>query len=230
MKTAARVLREDYSADGNAWAYLPFDQAHQRAYRWGEDGIAGLSDRYGFLNVATALWNGRDDRLKERYFGLTGPQGNHGEDVKEYWWHLDATPTHSFAEHLYRYPQAAYPYEELVRRSAERGYGDPELELSELGLLEENRFFDVVTRHVKASPFDVLVEIEVTNHGPDPAPLVVAPHVWFRNTWAWGRDTRQPEIRKTVVGPGVSGAVGEMLKPPVIMRPTPPSARRRVRA
>ena len=201
------TVREDYSRDGTAWDYLPHDHARSRAYRWGEDGIAGLSDRYGFLNVATALWNGRDDRLKERYFGLTGPQGNHGEDVKEYWWHLDATPTHSFAEHLYRYPQAAYPYEELVRRSAERGYGDPELELSELGLLEENRFFDVVTRHVKASPFDVLVEIEVTNHGPDPAPLVVAPQVWFRNTWAWGRDTRQPEIRKTVVGPGVSGAV-----------------------
>lgn len=201
------TVREDYSAHGDAWEFFPFEHAHTRAYRWGEDGIAGLSDRYGFLNVATALWNGRDDRLKERYFGLTGPQGNHGEDVKEYWWHLDATPTHSFAEHLYRYPQAAYPYEELVRRSAERGYGDPELELSELGLLEENRFFDVVTRHVKASPFDVLVEIEVTNHGPDPAPLVVAPQVWFRNTWAWGRDTRQPEIRKTVVGPGVSGAV-----------------------
>ena len=115
------TVREDYSAHGDAWEFFPFEHAHTRAYRWGEDGIAGLSDRYGFLNVATALWNGRDDRLKERYFGLTGPQGNHGEDVKEYWWHLDATPTHSFAEHLYRYPQAAYPYEELVRRSAERG-------------------------------------------------------------------------------------------------------------
>ena len=123
------TVREDYSPDGEAWDHFPFDQAHTRAYRWGEDGIAGLTDRYGFLTLATAMWNGHDDRLKERLFGLSGPQGNHGEDAKEYWWHLDATPTHSFGEYLYRYPQAAFPYADLVARNAERGHGDDELSL-----------------------------------------------------------------------------------------------------
>lgn len=199
------TVREDYSADGDAWASFPFDDAHTRTYRWGEDGIGGLTDRYGFLNVAVALWNRQDDRLKERLFGLAGPQGNHGEDAKEYWWHLDATPTHSFAEYLYRYPQAAYPYEELVRVNAERGYDADEYELSDTGVLEGDRFFDVVTRHVKASPTDVYLEYTATNHGPDPAPLDLVPQVWFRNTWMWGRDDRRPSL--TVVDGGEGGAV-----------------------
>lgn len=191
------TVREDYSPDGNAWGFFPFDHAHTRAYRWGEDGIAGLTDRYGFLNVATAMWNGRDDRLKERLFGLAGPEGNHGEDAKEYWWHLDATPTHSFGEYLYRYPQAAYPYAELVARNAERGHGDDEFELSDTKILDGDRFFDVVTRHAKASETDVVIEIEATNHGPDPAPLDLLPQVWFRNTWSWGWDERRPSITAT---------------------------------
>ncbi|WP_427383248.1 MGH1-like glycoside hydrolase domain-containing protein [Janibacter sp. G56] len=188
------TVREDYSPDGEAWDFFPFDHAHTRAYRWGEDGIAGLTDRYGFLNVGLAVWNGQDDRLKERLFGLSGPEGNHGEDAKEYWWHLDATPTHSFAEYLYRYPQAAFPYEQLVAENAARGFGDPEFELTDTGVLAEDRFFDVVVRHAKATPTDIVIEIEATNHGPEAAPLHLAPHVWFRNTWSWGRDERYPHI------------------------------------
>jgi hypothetical protein len=189
------TVREDYSADGNAWDFFPFDHAHARAYRWGEDGIAGLCDRYGFLNIGLSLWNGRDDRLKERLFGLTNGQGNHGEDAKEYWWHLDATPTHSWARHLYRYPQAAYPYAELVARNAEARLDDPEVELADLGVLDDDRFFDVVTTHAKAAPDDLCILIEATNHGPDPAPLDIVPQVWFRNTWSWGRDPRVPTLR-----------------------------------
>ncbi len=188
------TVREDYSADGDAWASFPFDHAHRRAYRWGEDGIAGLCDRYGFLNLALALWNGRDDRLKERLFGLTNGQGNHGEDAKEFWWHLDATPTHCYAEYLYRYPQAAYPYEQLVTEGGRRGKDEPEYELTDTGVLAEDRFFDVTVVHAKFAPDDVVVELRVVNHGPDAAPLDVVPQWWFRNTWAWGRDDRTPSI------------------------------------
>ena len=189
------TVREDYSESGDAWGYFPFDHAHQRAYRWGEDGLAGLSDRFGFLNLSVALWNGRDDRLKERLFGLTNPQGNHGEDVKEYWWPLDATPTHSYASWLYRYPQAAFPYAELVEGNARLGLADRELELADTGVLADDRFFDVVVTHAKASPEDVCMTITATNHGPDPAPLHLVPQLWFRNTWAWGRDDRVPSLR-----------------------------------
>ena len=188
------TVREDYSADGDAWADFPFHQAHRRAYRWGEDGIAGLCDRFGFLNLAVAMWNGHDDRLKERLFGLTNPEGNHGEDVKEYWWHLDATPTHSFGQYLYRYPQAAFPYDQLVAENAERSRTQNEFELSDTGILAEDRFFDVVVTHAKAAPTDIVVSVTATNHGPDSAPLHLVPQLWFRNTWAWGRDDRQPRI------------------------------------
>jgi len=190
------TVREDYSPDGDAWDAFPFDHAHRRAYRWGEDGIAGLCDRYGFLNLAVALWNGHDDRLKERFFGLGNPEGNHGEDVKEYWWHLDATPTHSFAQLVYRYPQAAYPYDDLRRNGslAARPRTEGEYELSDTGVLDDARFFDVVVTHAKATPTDVVVTITATNHGPDPAPLHLVPQLWFRNTWAWGRDPRMPSI------------------------------------
>ncbi|WP_422934046.1 MGH1-like glycoside hydrolase domain-containing protein [Sinomonas sp. P47F7] len=190
------TVREDYSEEGDAWDFFPFDHAHRRAYRWGEDGIAGLCDRFGFLNLGVALWNGRDDRLKERYFGLTNGQGNHGEDAKEHWWHLDATPTHSWAKTLYRYPQAAYPYEDLVRTAANLSRAAPEYELVDTGILKEDRFFDVETVHAKASPDDVCVTITATNHGPDPAPLDLVAQLWFRNTWAWGRDERVPQLRR----------------------------------
>jgi hypothetical protein len=191
------TVREDYSADGDAWASFPFDHAHRRAYRWGEDGIGGLCDRYGFLNLAVALWNGQDDRLKERLFGVTNPEGNHGEDVKEYWWHLDATPTHSYGQMVYRYPQAAFPYEQLRREAspAARSREQGEYELTDTGVLAEDRFFDVVVTHAKATPTDIVVTIAATNHGPDPAPLHIVPQLWFRNTWAWGRDTRTPSLR-----------------------------------
>ena len=173
------TVREDYSPDGDAWDYFPFEHAHRRAYRWGEDGIAGLCDRYGFLNLALALWNGHDDRLKERLFGVTNPQGNHGEDAKEYWWHLDATPTHSYAEYLYRYLQAAYPSTDLVAENGRRGKDDPEYELSDTGVLAEERFFDVTVVHAKDAFDDLVVEVRVINHGPEAAPLDVVPQLWF---------------------------------------------------
>ncbi|MFC6421991.1 MGH1-like glycoside hydrolase domain-containing protein [Ornithinimicrobium tianjinense] len=200
------TVREDYSADGDAWAYLPFEQSHLRAYRWGEDGLAGLCDVEGFLNLGLVLWNGRDDRLKERYFGLTNPQGNHGEDVKEYWWAVEGTPTHSYARWLYRYPQAAFPYEELVRVNGERGVHDEEYELADTGVLDEDRFFDVEVVHAKGRPSDVCVEITATNHGPEAAPLHLLPHLWFRNTWSWGLDDRRPLLRQ-VGAPGEQVAV-----------------------
>ena len=189
------TVREDYSDDGDAWAHFPFDQAHARAYRWGEDGIAGLTDRYGFLNLAVAAWNHRDDRLKERLFGLTNGQGNHGEDAKEHWWALDATPTHSWAQHLYRYPQAAFPYTALLDENARRGPDVEEFQLADTGVLDGDRFFDIVTTHAKVAPDDVCMVIEATNHGPDAAPLDLVPQLWFRNTWSWGRDDRRPSLR-----------------------------------
>ncbi|WP_203567981.1 MGH1-like glycoside hydrolase domain-containing protein [Aestuariimicrobium ganziense] len=188
------TVREDYSPDGNAWEAFPFDQSHQRVYRWGEDGLAGLCDRFGFANLAIALWNGNDDRLKERPFGLTNPQGNHGEDVKEYYWALDGTPTHSWAQWLYRYPQAAYPYADLIETNAKRGQLEREYELSDTGVLDDNRFFDVTVTHAKVTPHDICMVVEATNHGPDPAPLHLVPQYWFRNTWIWGRDDRTPTM------------------------------------
>ncbi len=200
------TVREDYSADGDAWAFFPFDHAHLRTYRWGEDGLAGLSDRYGFLNLGLALWNGRDDRLKERLFGLANAEGNHGEDAKEYWWHLDATPTHSWARMLYRYPQTAYPYAALRAENARRDRSQPEYELADTGVLDDDRFFDVVVTHAKAAPDDICVTFEATNHGPDSAPLDLLPQLWFRNTWRWGRDDRVPSLRR--VAPPETEAAG----------------------
>ncbi|MFC6706087.1 MGH1-like glycoside hydrolase domain-containing protein [Flexivirga alba] len=191
------TVREDYSADGNAWDYLPFDQAHRRAYRWGEDGMAAVCDRFGFLNLGIALWNGKDDRLKERFFGLTNAQGNHGEDVKEVWWPTDATPTHSYASWLYRYPQAAFPYDELVAANAARTRNDPEFELTDTGVLADDRFFDVAVTYAKASPTDLLMQVDVTNHGPETSDLQLIPQAWFRNTWAYGRDDRTPSMTLT---------------------------------
>jgi hypothetical protein len=190
------TVREDYSADGDAWSYFPFEQSHARAYRWGEDGLGGICDRFGFLNFAIAMWNGHDPILKERAFGLTNSQGNHGEDVKEYWWQLDSTPTHSWMQWLYRYPQAEYPYQQLRDENAGRGKDQPEYELGDTGVLAENRFFDVRLSYAKAAPDDICIVIEATNHGPDAAPLHLLPHVWFRNTWVWGRDDRKPTLRR----------------------------------
>jgi hypothetical protein len=199
------TVREDYSANGDAWSYLPFEQAHQRAYRWGEDGLGGICDRYGFLNFSVALWNGRDPILKERLYGLTNGQGNHGEDVKEHWWALDSTPTHSWMQWLYRYPQAPFPYEQLRAENARRDRTQREYELADTGVLDGNRFFDVTVTYAKAGPEDVLITIQATNHGPDPADLHLLPQVWFRNTWSWGRDLRRPSVHRLDVAAG--GAV-----------------------
>jgi hypothetical protein len=195
------TVREDYSADGTAWDYFPHEHARSRAYRWGEDGITGFSDDQQRLCFALALWNGRDEILKERLFGLTGNQGNHGEDVKEYYYYLDATPTASYMKMLYKYPQAAFPYGDLVQTNRGRGRDAPEYELIDTGVFAEDRYFDVVVEYAKAGPDDILVRIGATNHGPDAAELHLLPHLWFRNTWAWdGTQTARPLLRRADAG------------------------------
>jgi Glycosyl hydrolase family 63 C-terminal domain len=189
------TVREDYSADGDAWTYLPHDHARSRAYRWGEDGLLGICDDRGRLGFALALWNEQDPILKERLFGLTGLEGNHGEDVKEVYHYLDATPTASYLRAVYLYPQRAFPYDDLVAENARRGRADPEYELTDTGVFDEDRYFDVEVEYAKATAEDIVIRIAVTNRGPEPAPLHLIPTFWFRNTWAWGRDGRRPEIR-----------------------------------
>jgi len=181
------TVREDYSKDGSAWSYFPHEDARSRVYRWGEDGLLGICDRQIRLCFAVALWNGQDPFLKERLYGLTGPQGNHGEDVKELYHYLDSTPTHSFMRALYRYPQAAFPYEDLVEENARRDKTQPEYELVDTGVFDEDRYFDITAEYAKASPNDILIRIRVANRGPDPASIHVLPTLWCRNTWAWGR-------------------------------------------
>jgi hypothetical protein len=189
------TVREDYSPGGNAWEYFPHDHARSRAYRWGEDGIAGFGDEWLHWCLSVALWNGQDPILKERLFGLTNDQGNHGEDVKELYFYLDGTPTHSYMRMLYKYPQAAFPYDALVRENARRGQDDPEYEITDTGVFAENRYFDVVTEYAKASPDDILMRITATNRGPDPAPLHVLPHLVARNTWSWSDNPHRPQLR-----------------------------------
>ena len=179
------TVREDYSADGEAWSYLPHDHARSRAYRWGEDGLAGFCDVEQRLCLGLALWNGRDPILKERIFGLTGDEGNHGEDAKEYWWFLDALPSHAWNRWRYHYPRAAYPYERLIAENARRGRRDPEFELLDTGVFDDDRYWVVDVDYAKASPFDLLMTIRVTNVGPDADTLHVLPHLWYRNTWSW---------------------------------------------
>lgn len=180
------TVREDYSADGDAWGYFSHDDARSRVYRWNEDGLAGISDRNQYLCFGVTLWNGHDSILKERLFGLTGPEGNHGEDVKEAYFHLDATPSHSYLDFLYRYPQTSFPYDQLVAEGRDRGLDDPEFELTDTGVFDEDRFFDVRVTYAKAGADDILVSIRVTNQGPDSAVCHVLPTLWFRNTWDWG--------------------------------------------
>ena len=179
------TVREDYSPDGESWDYFPHDHARSRAYRWGEDGLLGITDRECRLCFALALWNGRDPILKERLFGLTGPQGNHGEDVKECYFYLDSTPTHSYLKMLYKYPQAEFPYSQLVEENGRRDRTQPEYELADTGIFRDNRYFDVFAEYAKATPDDILIRITVANRGPEPAPLHLLPTLWFRNTWTW---------------------------------------------
>jgi len=190
------TVREDYSESGDAWNYFSHDQARSRAYRWGEDGLAGISDDRQRLCFALALWNGQDAILKERLFGLTNNEGNHGEDVKEYYFYLNSTPTHSYMKYLYKYPQAAYPYYDLVHRNRERGRYEFEYELLDTGIFDADRYFDVFVEYAKAEPEDILVAITVVNRGPDAAALHVLPTIWFRNTWSWNGNAERPLLQQ----------------------------------
>jgi hypothetical protein len=189
------TVREDYSEDGNAWDYFSHDQARSRAYRWGEDGLGGISDEKQRLCFALCLWNGQDPILKERLFGMTNAEGNHGEDVKEYYFYLDSSPTHSYMKYLYKYPQRAYPYDDIVAGNRKRNKFQQEYELVDTGVFNESRYFDVFVEYAKASPHDCLIEIRAVNRGPDAAPLHILPTLWFRNTWSWGSDVGRPILR-----------------------------------
>lgn len=189
------TVREDYSPHGSAWDYFPHDHARSRAYRWGEDGIGGFSDDQQLLCMSLAIWNTRDPILKERLFGLTGPEGNHGEDVKELYFFLDATPSHSFMRMLYKYPHAAFPYDRLVDENASRDKSDPEFELIDTGVFDDQRYFDVFIEYAKGAPEDVLMRVRVCNRGPEDAEVVIAPQVWFRNTWDWDPSAERPVLR-----------------------------------
>ena len=195
------TVREDYSPGGTAWEYFPHDHARSRAYRWGEDGIGGVSDRHQMICFGLALWNGRDPILKERLFGLTGNQGNHGEDVKEYYFYQDSTPTHSYMRMLYKYPQAEFPYAHLVEENGRRTREQPEFELLDTGVFAEDRYFDVFIEYAKADVEDILIKITAVNRGPEAATLHLLPSLWFRNTWSWGRDLRRPSVQKSTSVP-----------------------------
>jgi hypothetical protein len=190
------TVREDYSANGDAWNYFTHDQARSRAYRWGEDGLGGISDDHQILCFALALWNGNDPILKERLFGLTNSEGNHGEDVKEYYFYLDSTPTHSYMKYLYKYPQAAYPYEDLIKTNRQRNKNELEYELLDTGIFDEDRYFDVFVEYAKADAEDMLIKISIVNRGPEAAPLHVLPTLWFRNTWSWLDGGSKPVLQK----------------------------------
>src|SRR5690349_18432846 len=192
------TVREDYSSDGSAWNYFPHDHARSRAYRWGEDGIAGISDDRQLLCFSVAFWNGKDPILKERLFGLTGPEGNHGEDVKELYYYVDATPTASYLRGLYKYPQREYPYARLVDENRRRGKHESELELLDTGVLDGDAYYDVSVEYAKADPEDILVRITIDSRSEDPARLHVLPTLWFRNTWSYGGENaaQRPELRE----------------------------------
>ncbi len=190
------TVREDYSKDGNAWNYFSHDQSRSRAYRWGEDGLAGLSDDKQRLCFALALWNGRDPILKERLFGLTNSEGNHGEDVKEYYFYIDSTPTHSYMKYLYKYPQREYPYGDLMETNKRRSREEMEYELLDTGIFDDDRYFDVFVEYAKGDPEDVLIKISVFNRGPEAAQIHLLPTLWYRNTWSWDESEPKPAMRQ----------------------------------
>ena len=192
------TVREDYSQDGNAWDYFSHDQSRSRAYRWGEDGLGGFSDDKQRLCFAFALWNERDPILKERMFGLTNSEGNHGEDVKEYYFYLDSTPTHSYMKYLYKYPQREFPYRDLLETNRRRTREELEYELLDTGIFEDDRYFDVFLEYAKAGPDDVLIRVSVHNRGPEAARIHVLPTLWFRNTWSWGDEGRNRSSARLV--------------------------------
>src|SRR5260370_30493953 len=199
------TVREDYSPDGSAWDFFPHEHARSRTYRWGEDGLMGISDDQGLVCFALALWNEADPIMKERLFGMTNSEGNHGEDVKEYYFFLDNTPTHSYMKALYKYPQRAYPYNDLLETNGNRSKQEPEYELFDTGIFAEDRYSDVTTEYTKVDPLDILVRISATNRGPEAAPLHLLPTLWFRNTWAWGYDIRRPGLTAVKAKAGKAG-------------------------
>ena len=205
------TVREDYSQDGNAWDYFNHDQARSRAYRWGEDGLAGISDDKQQLCFAIALWNGRDPILKERLFGLTNSEGNHGEDVKEYYFYLDSTPTHSYMKYLYKYPHGEFPYRDLIETNRKRSREEFEYELLDTGIFDADRYFDVFVEYAKGDPEDILIKISVHNRGPETAELHLLPTLWFRNTWSWEEDAAKPSLSQGKNGTVVAshGTLGE---------------------
>src|SRR3990170_3260270 len=188
------TVREDYSAYGSAWEYVSHDAARSKAYRWGEEGIGGISDDHQLLNFAVAFWNKKDPIIKERIFGLTGNEGNHGEDCKEHYYYLDSTPTHSYMKMLYKYPHGEFPYARLVAENKKRGKLDPEFELIDTGIFNDDRYFDVFIEYAKADTHDLLIKFTIHNRGPETASLHVLPQVWYRNTWSWGYDNYKPEM------------------------------------
>jgi hypothetical protein len=199
-------VREDYSAEGDAWNYLPYEKARSKAYRWGEDGIGGICDRYQILNFAPAFWNGKDSHLKERLFGVNPYEGNHGEDVKEYYFHVDNTPTHSYMKLLYKYPQAAFPYKQLIEENQRREGQGPELELLDTGVFDDDRYFDIEVEYAKAEAEDIYCRITIRNRGPEDAPIHVLPHLWFRNTWSWGKTLMPAPAISATNAPNTTGA------------------------
>jgi hypothetical protein len=205
------TVREDYSEYGTAWDYFPHDQARSRAYRWGEDGLGGICDRHQRICFAMALWNGNDPILKERLFGLTGSEGNHGEDVKEYYFYLDSTPTHSYMKFLYKYPQRAFPYAQLVEENRRRGKNEPEFELIDTGIFDDDCYFDVVVEYAKSSPEEILIRVTAHNRGPEAADLHILPTIWFRNTWSWNSGVKRPilQTEKGMPGPVAIRAVDD---------------------
>src|SRR5262245_25702316 len=203
------TVREDYSVDGRAWDYFPHDHARSRAYRWSEDGLAGICDLGQRMCLALALWNGRDPFLKERIFGLSNHEGNHGEDAKEYWWYVDATPTSSWLRWRYHYPQAEFPYARLREENARRGKRDREFELIDTGVFDSGRYWEIAADYAKASPLDICLRISVRNAGPDAALLHVLPTLWFRNRWSWQEGIARPVIRAVAGGPGFARAIAE---------------------
>ena len=204
------TVREDYSRGGTAWGYFPHDHARSRAYRWGEDGIAGFSDISQHLCLSLAMWNGLDPILKERLFGLDNDEGNHGEDVKELYYYLDATPTHSYLKMLYKYAHAEFPYARLVDENRRRGAEEPEFELLDTGIFDENRYFDVFVEYAKGGPDDILMLVTVHNRGPDPAKLFLLPQIYFRNTWSWKLNPVKPRL--AAEGGGIRIEHGELGK------------------
>ena len=189
------TVREDYSRDGSAWDYFSHQQSLSRAYRWGEDGIAGICDNHQRLCFALAFWNERDPIIKEKMFGVTSSQGNHGEDVKEYYFYLDNTPTHSYMKYLYKYPQAEYPYARLVEENQNRGFKDAEFELLETGIFDEDKYFDIFIEYAKESDEDILIKVTAHNRGDEEKPLHILPTLWFRNTWSWYEDAEKPQLK-----------------------------------